>query len=41
MASVPVLSTSPGYPGMIATDGVYLYLCTSVNTWKRVAISTF
>ena len=31
-------STSPGTPGQIAWDANYIYVCTAVNTWKRVAL---
>jgi hypothetical protein len=33
--------TSPGGPGEICWDDSYIYVCTSANTWKRAALSTF
>lgn len=33
--------TSTGTPGMIARDANYLYVCTALNTWKRVALVAF
>ena len=38
---VPASATAAGQPGQIAQDGSYLYICTALNTWKRVAIATF
>lgn len=34
-------STSTGTPGQICWDADYIYVCTSTNVWKRVALSTF
>ena len=34
---VPAASTSRGVPGQLAWDATYWYICTSTNTWKRVA----
>lgn len=36
--SVPGTSTSTGQVGEIALDASYIYVCTAVNTWKRVAL---
>ena len=33
--------TSTGTPGQICWDADYIYVCTSTNVWKRVALSTF
>ena len=33
--------TSTGTPGQICWDAGYIYVCTSTNVWKRVALSTF
>jgi len=41
LAGVPATNTAAGYPGMLATDGTYLYLCIAANQWKRVALSVF
>lgn len=35
------LGTSVGQPGQIVWDTNYIYVCTSTNTWKRVALSSF
>ncbi len=32
---------SPGRPGEISTDGTFMYICTSLDVWKRVAIVDF
>lgn len=37
--SAPANSTSNGILGNIAWDTNYLYICTSTNTWKRVALN--
>ena len=37
----PASSSAAGVPGQMAWDSGYLYICTSANTWKRVALSTF
>lgn len=34
-------STSGGDLGIFAVDGVYLYVCVSKNSWKRIALETF
>ena len=38
---VPATATAPGEVGQIAFDSSYLYICHSLNTWKRVAIATW
>lgn len=38
---VPASASAYGLPGMIAWDSSYIYVCTAVNTWKRVAIATW
>jgi len=35
------LNNSPGDVGQICWDGLYIYICTSGDSWKRVALSTF
>lgn len=37
----PTAADSPGVPGQVAYDDNYLYVCTDVDTWKRVAIATW
>jgi hypothetical protein len=37
----PATSSGAGSAGQIAWDSSYLYVCTSTNTWKRVALSSF
>lgn len=37
----PASATSDGELGMWAEDDSYLYICTAVNTWRRVAIATW
>jgi hypothetical protein len=37
----PASSTAAGTPGQIQWSSSYLYICTAVNTWKRVALTTF
>jgi hypothetical protein len=34
-------SSSTGTPGQICWDANYIYVCTSTNVWKRVALSAF
>lgn len=36
-----VLSTDPGWPGQICYDSSFLYVCTALNTWKRIALVTW
>tara|TARA_B100001093_G_scaffold519168_1_gene606932 strand:+ start:10928 stop:12025 length:1098 start_codon:yes stop_codon:yes gene_type:complete len=37
----PASATAAGTAGEVAWDANYIYICTSTNTWKRVAISTW
>jgi hypothetical protein len=37
----PTGSSAPGNPGDICWDSDYLYVCVSVNTWKRSALSSW
>jgi hypothetical protein len=39
--SAPATSTAEGYAGEIRLDSNYLYVCTALNTWKRVALNTW
>jgi hypothetical protein len=39
--SVPASATATGTAGDIAWDADYIYICTAIDTWKRVAISTW
>jgi hypothetical protein len=38
---VPETSSSSGNTGDIAYDSNYVYICTSANTWKRSALTTW
>lgn len=40
-ASTPVNGTTAGNAGEIRWDASYIYVCTSANTWKRAALSSF
>lgn len=35
----PASKTAAGSPGQIGWDEDYIYICTAINSWKRVAIS--
>ena len=37
----PASASAAGQPGQIAYDSSYFYVCTAVNTWRRVAIATW
>jgi len=37
----PANATALGTPNQVAYDSGFFYICVGVNTWKRVAISTF
>lgn len=37
----PASPTSTGVQGQIAWDADYFYVCTTTDTWKRVAIATW
>jgi hypothetical protein len=39
--AAPASTSAAGLPGQIAYDSSYFYVCTAVNTWKRVAIATW
>lgn len=39
--NVPSTATSPGFPGQVAFDSNYIYVCVAVNSWKRVGLSTW
>lgn len=39
--TVPPAGASPGLAGQISWDANYIYVCIALNTWKRVAISTW
>lgn len=41
MTTIPANSSSTGTPGQIAWATGFLYICIAVNTWRRVALSTF
>ena len=38
---VPANSTASGQPNQVSFDTGFLYVCIGVNTWRRVAISSF
>jgi len=37
----PASAAATGTTGQIAWDASYIYICTSTDTWKRVAIATW
>ncbi|MEB3215394.1 MAG: hypothetical protein VKN72_03905 [Nostocales cyanobacterium 94392] len=39
--NVPTSASDNGTTGAIAWDSDYIYICTSTNTWKRAALSTW
>lgn len=41
LIGTPASSSAACQTGAFETDGVYLYLCTGINTWKRAALSSF
>jgi hypothetical protein len=41
MAQATKADNATGTAGQIAWDANYIYVCTSANTWKRAALSTF
>lgn len=41
LIGTPASSSAACQTGAFETDGVYLYLCTAPNTWKRAALSSF
>ena len=41
LSATPATSTATGTVGTISWDSSYIYICTTANTWKRVAIATW
>lgn len=41
LRAAPASSSAAGTQGEWAWDSNYIYVCTALNTWKRVAISTW
>lgn len=41
LVRAPATTSSAGTPGQLAYDASYIYICTAVDTWKRVAVSTW
>lgn len=41
LSTAPATSSSQGTTGQFAFDASFLYVCVALNTWKRVAISSF
>jgi Major tropism determinant N-terminal domain len=41
VASAPANSTATGVKGQTFVDDTYFYIATGVNSWRRVALSTF
>lgn len=39
--STPASAIAAGTAGTITWDASYIYVCTALNTWKRVAIATW
>jgi hypothetical protein len=39
ITSVPQDSQSPGQVGNIAIDSEYFYICTEINSWKRIPLN--
>jgi hypothetical protein len=39
LVTPPISSESPGKKGYIAVDDEYFYICTDLNTWKRIPLS--
>ena len=40
-SNTPASAGAVGAPGEIRWDANYLYICIAVDTWKRVALSTW
>ena len=40
-ANAPASSSANGIAGTLAYDQTYLYICTTKNVWKRVALETW
>ena len=41
LRAAPASASAAGTQGEWAWDSGYIYICTALNTWKRVAISTW
>jgi hypothetical protein len=41
LRAAPASASATGTQGEWAWDSSYIYICTALNTWKRVAISTW
>lgn len=39
--TVPSTATDAGFPGSIAWDSAFVYICVATDTWKRAALSTW
>lgn len=39
--TAPANASDTGTKGSFAFDSGFIYICTSTNTWKRVAVATF
>jgi hypothetical protein len=39
--NVPASSSASGKPGELAWDSSYMYVCTAVNTWKRITLASY
>jgi hypothetical protein len=40
-SSTPSSASDFGVPGEIRWDANYIYVCVSIDTWKRVALSSW
>ena len=40
-SKTPSSASDVGFPGQIAWDSDYIYVCVALDTWKRVALSTW
>jgi hypothetical protein len=41
VATAPASSAATGVKGQTFVDDTYFYIATGVNSWRRVALSTF
>lgn len=41
LSATPASTTATGTVGTISWDASYIYICTALDTWKRVAIATW
>lgn len=41
LVDVPASSSAEGQPGQIAYDADHFYVCTAVDTWKRVSLTSW